>query len=73
MPVIIQTVWGEKEYPDSLLSIPDRHYWDLIDSGYCKEIAQLKKVRDAYLDNLKIEGNLDEFLEKIRKIGLMEE
>ncbi len=73
MPVVVKSVWGKREYPDTLLSIPDRHYWELIDEGYCKEIAQLKKVRDAYLDKMKIEGDLDRFLEKLRKIGLLED
>ena len=75
MPVVVKSVWGEERFGDELLQIPDRHYWELIETGYCKEVAKLRNLRNAIQDGLKVvpPEETAKFVEKIKKIGLWEE
>ncbi|WP_457628679.1 hypothetical protein [Persephonella sp.] len=73
--VIVKSFWGDKEFDKKLLEIPDEHYRMLIQKGYSKEVGELIQLRNAVRDKLTIipPEERELFIEKLRKIGLLEE
>jgi len=70
--MIVRTCWGDKEYSSSLLELPDKNWRELIRQGYNEEVAQLIQIRNAVRDRLPVipPEEKEEFIEKIRRIGL---